>query len=109
MAKSNNTPRVVVKSKPEDKLTWQEIEIGAISAEPGSAANNPTGAWRSRRPVYDFPKCNQCALCQIYCPEGCVEQNADGTYEADMYYCKGCGICARECPKKVISMIEEKE
>ena len=33
----------------------------------------------------------------------------EGTYEADLYYCKGCGICAKECPKKVITMVEEKE
>ena len=31
------------------------------------------------------------------------------TFEADLYYCKGCGICAKECPKKVITMVEEKE
>jgi pyruvate ferredoxin oxidoreductase delta subunit len=109
LAKSDNKTRVTVKSKPEDKLTWKEIETGAICTEPGSAAINQTGDWRSRRPTYDFSKCIKCALCQIYCPEGCIEQNPDGTYEADLFYCKGCGICAKECPKKVITMIEEKE
>ncbi|MBS4014918.1 MAG: 4Fe-4S binding protein, partial [Candidatus Latescibacteria bacterium] len=24
-------------------------------------------------------------------------------------YCKGCGVCARECPSRCITMIEEKE
>jgi len=25
----------------------------------------------------------------------------------DYDYCKGCGICANECPKKAIEMVEE--
>ncbi|MBA4393978.1 MAG: hypothetical protein C0407_10540, partial [Desulfobacca sp.] len=27
----------------------------------------------------------------------------------DLDYCKGCGICARECPKEAIQMIAEEE
>jgi pyruvate ferredoxin oxidoreductase delta subunit len=95
--------------KTEDQLTWQEIELGGMSIDPGSAAQLETGGWRSRRPTYDFTKCIKCGLCQTYCPEGCIHPREDGTYEADLYYCKGCGICARECPKKVITMVEEKE
>ncbi|GAI10641.1 unnamed protein product, partial [marine sediment metagenome] len=33
----------------------------------------------------------------------------EGYFEADMYYCKGCGICARECPTGVVTMVEEEE
>jgi pyruvate ferredoxin oxidoreductase delta subunit len=97
------------KLKSEDKLTWKDIEVGAIATEPGSASQYQTGDWRSRRPVYDFSKCIKCEICQIFCPEGCIKANEEGFFEANLYYCKGCGICARECPKKVISMVEEKE
>ena len=31
----------------------------------------------------------------------------DGYFEPNLYYCKGCGICSHECPKDVITMIEE--
>ena len=96
-------------TKPEDKLTSKDIEIGAIAVEPGSARQLQTGDWRSRRPTYDFTKCIKCSLCQIYCPEGCIQQNKESFFEADLFYCKGCGICAKECPKKVITMVEEKE
>jgi Pyruvate/2-oxoacid:ferredoxin oxidoreductase delta subunit len=24
-----------------------------------------------------------------------------------MYWCKGCGICSKECPTKVITMVNE--
>jgi pyruvate ferredoxin oxidoreductase delta subunit len=27
----------------------------------------------------------------------------------DLYHCKGCGICAKECPKKAITMVDELE
>jgi pyruvate ferredoxin oxidoreductase delta subunit len=96
-------------TKSEDKLTWKDIEIGAICTEPGSASKYKTGDWRSRRPISDYSKCIKCGLCQTYCPEGCIKQNEEGYFVADLYHCKGCGICAKECPKKVITMIEEKE
>jgi pyruvate ferredoxin oxidoreductase delta subunit len=96
-------------AKSEGELTWKDLEIGAIVTEPGNAAQYKTGDWRSQRPTYDFTKCISCGLCQIYCPEGCIWQNADGYFEADMFYCKGCGICARECPTRVITMALEEE
>jgi pyruvate ferredoxin oxidoreductase delta subunit len=109
VAKSENKPRIKPKTKSEDKLTWKDIEVGAIATEPGSAGQYQTGDWRSRRPTYDHSKCIKCGLCQTFCPEGCVIQNEEGFFEGDLYYCKGCGICAKECPKKVITMVEEKE
>lgn len=110
MAKSKDkTPAKKIATKSEDKLTWKDIEIGAIATEPGSAAQYQTGDWRSRRPEFDPKGCIKCGLCQMFCPEGCIHQDAQGFYVPDLYYCKGCGICARECPRKTISMAEEKE
>jgi pyruvate ferredoxin oxidoreductase delta subunit len=34
-------------------------------------------------------------------------RNEDGYYEQNYYYCKGCGICAKECPVDAISMVQE--
>lgn len=93
----------------ESALTWKDIEIGSIVTDAGSASRYKTGDWRSQRPIFDLEKCIKCGLCYIYCPEGCIRQNAEGDFEADMYYCKGCGICVRECPKEVITMVEEEE
>jgi pyruvate ferredoxin oxidoreductase delta subunit len=45
----------------------------------------------------------------MFCPEGCIGQNAEGHFEANLYYCKGCGVCSVECPTKVITMVEEEE
>ena len=96
-------------TKPENELTWKDLEIGSIVTEPGNASKYRTGDWRSQRPIFDLDKCIKCGLCYVFCPEGCIRQNEEGYFEADLYYCKGCGICAKECPTDVIAMVEEKE
>ena len=93
--------------KSESELTWEDLEVGCIVTEPGSSREYRTGDWRSQKPTYGFNKCIKCGLCQIYCPEGCIGQNADGYFEANLFWCKGCGICRRECPTGVISMVNE--
>jgi pyruvate ferredoxin oxidoreductase delta subunit len=96
-------------AKPEGELTWKDLEIGSIVTDPGSASQYQTGGWRTQRPVYDTSKCIKCGLCAIFCPDGCIGQNTEGDFEADLFYCKGCGICARECWTQAITMVEEEE
>ena len=96
-------------TKREDELTWKDLRIGSIVTEPGSASQYQTGTWRSQRPLFDSSKCIKCGMCYIFCPEGCVEQNTEGYFEANLFYCKGCGICARECWPQAITMVEEEE
>lgn len=50
--------------------------------------------------------CNRCDNCWLFCPEMAVSRT-DGDYTIDYDYCKGCGICAEECPRKVIQMKAE--
>lgn len=92
------------KKWPED---WQDINPGLMVFEPGNARQYHTGAWRADRPIFDESKCIRCGVCYIFCPEGCVSQKADGYFEADLDYCKGCGICAHECWPRAITMVEE--
>lgn len=89
--------------------TWRDIEVGAIFTEPGTSAVYKTGDWKSQAPTYDLSKCIKCSLCQVFCPEGCVEEDAEGYFHANPYWCKGCGICSVECPTDVITMVEEGE
>ena len=96
-------------TKPESEITWKDLEIGSIVTEPGNASQYKTGDWRSQRPTYDFNKCIKCGICSIFCPEGCVELNEEGYLEANLFYCKGCGICARECWTQAITMVDEEE
>ena len=65
-----------------------------------------TGAWRHQRPAIDESKCNQCGICYVFCPQGCITY-IDGKFGTDLDFCKGCGICAEVCPKKAFTMIPE--
>ena len=52
--------------------------------------------------------CFECDNCYGVCPDGAVVKLGPGErYRFDYDYCKGCGICASECPCGAISMIPE--
>jgi pyruvate ferredoxin oxidoreductase delta subunit len=85
-----------------DKLT-----IGCV-AGPGGSLTYHTGAWRTMRPVFKHVACIGCRGCEIVCPEGCVTGDPKKKqFDFDPDYCKGCGMCANECPKDDIDMIME--
>lgn len=96
-------------AKPIDKIAWQELEVGATVSEIGNACEYKTGSWRSSRPVVESKQCIQCGLCWLFCPDMSIVRAQAGHFEANLEYCKGCGICAKECPVGCITMIVEEE
>lgn len=50
--------------------------------------------------------CIQCDNCVYYCPDLAVQREAGG-YVVLTDYCKGCGICVKECPTGAMKMVEE--
>ena len=48
-----------------------------------------------------------CDNCYGVCPDNAIIQLGDGTYEIDYDYCKGCGLCAAECPCGAIKVVPE--
>ena len=98
---------MVVKS--EEELGWRDLEIGCVVSDPGNASQYKTGDWRSIRPVWEKEKCIKCGVCYIFCPDVAIHKTDEGYFEADLFYCKGCGICAQECITGCISMVEEEK
>jgi len=86
------------------------VLTSASYAGPGDAGR--TGSWRVLRPVIDYTKCAPaksgkpaCFFCWLYCPDSVVSKTLQP--RIDLTYCKGCGICAEECPPQAIAMVEE--
>jgi NADPH-dependent glutamate synthase beta subunit-like oxidoreductase len=50
--------------------------------------------------------CIECDNCVHYCPDLAVKRDAGG-YVVLSDYCKGCGICVKECPTGSMKMVEE--
>lgn len=91
--------------------SWRELTEAGLITEAGNARKYETGDWRSKRPVHDPEKCINCLFCWIYCPDSAIIVQDWKVQGIDYAHCKGCGICARECPDKVqaLKMVDEPE
>ena len=52
--------------------------------------------------------CFECDNCYGMCPDNAVIKLGPGKgFRIDLDYCKGCGVCANECPCGAIAMVDE--
>jgi 2-oxoacid:acceptor oxidoreductase delta subunit (pyruvate/2-ketoisovalerate family) len=52
--------------------------------------------------------CFECDNCYGMCPDNAIIKLGPGNrFEINLEYCKGCGICAAECPAGAIQMVPE--
>jgi pyruvate ferredoxin oxidoreductase gamma subunit len=85
---------------------------GAWTGCPSVAAapNTPlrkTGEWRVMRPVINAERCTDCWICFLNCPDGAIGLGPGDVPHIDYAVCKGCLICAEECPIKAIETVRE--
>lgn len=83
--------------------------VGFAEVDRGLTANQVNA---EARRCFSCGNCFGCDNCWTLCPDMAVlkatDASTDGTrYVFDYEYCKGCGICAHECPCGFISMESE--
>jgi pyruvate ferredoxin oxidoreductase gamma subunit len=93
---------------------WVEPRLEAarrgasIVSRPANSTANPTGLWRTLRPVIAADKCHRCWwVCGTLCPDNCILIGADGRPSIDYVHCKGCLVCAMQCPHRAIDIVPE--
>ena len=81
------------------RSTFEEVVAGL---------DESTALFEARR-CLSCGNCFSCDNCFGVCPDNAVRKLADPAepYAFDYDYCKGCGICAAECPCGAIEMVPE--
>lgn len=86
----------------EARISCEEVEGGLSQPE----------IFAESQRCFSCGNCFACDNCWTFCPDSAVlkttELASDGShYIFDYDYCKGCGLCAHECPCGFIAMKEE--
>lgn len=77
------------------RASFEEIDLGF---------NEETAREESGR-CFQCGRCTLCKNCIMFCPDMSTSVSGDNTgIVVDYDYCKGCGICAQECPGAFITM-----
>jgi 2-oxoacid:acceptor oxidoreductase delta subunit (pyruvate/2-ketoisovalerate family) len=80
------------------RATFKEM-VGGLDAE---------NAMLEARRCLSCGNCFECDNCYAVCPDNAVIKLGPGNRFAFNYdYCKGCGLCAEECPCGAIDMVRE--
>ncbi|MEP7283036.1 MAG: FAD-dependent oxidoreductase [Rubrivivax sp.] len=84
------------RSVPDRLLHGGEVQLGLAIEQALSEASR----------CFSCGTCTQCDNCITYCPDLAVQRAGDG-YTVLTDYCKGCGLCVKECPTGSMIMLEE--
>ncbi len=73
-----------------------EVQLGLTAVQAQAEAER----------CFSCGSCIHCDHCVTYCPDLAVLRVGDG-YRVNTDYCKGCGVCVRECPTGSMAMYED--
>jgi 2-oxoacid:acceptor oxidoreductase delta subunit (pyruvate/2-ketoisovalerate family) len=80
------------------KSTFEEVQKGL----------DETNALYEARRCLSCGNCFECDNCYGICPDNAVVKLGPGNrFRFNYDYCKGCGVCAQECPCGAITMVPE--
>lgn len=118
--------RLMTSSGERDLSQWkrdvprQPVKVGHVKIErlvSCDVAPNPhadqEGAGEHERISQEAQRCLSCGTCNLclqcvsFCPDASIRLNEqEAAVQVDLDHCKGCGICAYECLRGVITMEE---
>ena len=96
--------------------TWLRGEEWTHPGRPNLASFDRLNTWYyadAENALFEARRCMSCGNCFNcdncfgVCPDNAVIKHDDGTYEFNLDFCKGCGLCAHECPCGAIDMVRE--
>jgi Pyruvate/2-oxoacid:ferredoxin oxidoreductase delta subunit len=94
-----HSPRAIEpRLPPEPRLAGHDIEV--------EQAFDAATALAEAERCFSCGTCIECDNCVIVCPDLAVVRQGAG-YAVLGDYCKGCGLCVRECPTGSMDMMEE--
>jgi Pyruvate/2-oxoacid:ferredoxin oxidoreductase delta subunit len=74
---------------------FSEVNLGLTSVEANSSSSR----------CFSCGTCNYCYNCYFFCPEGAISLDPlRQTKMVDLEHCKGCGTCAKACPRNIVEM-----
>ncbi len=88
---------------PESRLAPALRLAGGLEVQHGLDIE---AALREAARCFSCGRCTHCDNCVTYCPDLAVKP-IDGGYIVLTDYCKGCGLCVRECPTGSMKMLQE--
>jgi NADPH-dependent glutamate synthase beta subunit-like oxidoreductase len=90
--------RIAVRKRPEGvQKDFKEINLSYSREEANASALR----------CFSCGTCNYCLNCYYFCPEGVVSLDpVRQTKTVDLDHCKGCGTCAKSCPRSAVVMKE---
>jgi len=94
-----HSKRMEMRKLDHDKAlgSFSEVNMGFTSDEARISASR----------CFSCGACNYCYNCYFFCPEGVILLDPlHQTKTVDLEHCKGCGTCAKVCPRYVVFMKE---
>jgi NADPH-dependent glutamate synthase beta subunit-like oxidoreductase len=82
--------------------------LAALGFSESNVGLMPDEALAEASRCFNCGVCNGCELCMIYCADIAIHRSGDGSrFTISLEHCKGCGVCAEECPRGAIGMSRE--
>ena len=100
---------------PRKAVNMEDIKIERFSLSDlgAEAETKQEETWDRERAQRETERCLSCGTCNLclkcvsFCPDASIQLDEDkAAVTIDLDHCKGCGICAHECPRGVITMEE---